>query len=218
MKRVLVKRSIVVGLFMVCVLPVFSGCGTASKVQTSEDNPDVVLDRIDRMSRRPDWIKESEPFRIESGNVFSLGQTQIPADHRVEAAYRIAENNAKAAIASAIEQKLEFIFQGAEEGTSIDATQARYIGSEASKITTQSLRLQSRYWEKVASTLDNGQRVTRYVVFALVSMPEKDFKKAMLDAAARAQGKEGISSDFREKIDKHWDQFVGAQTGNAGAR
>lgn len=193
------------------VLSVAACSSTPDKPVTAEIQPDKVIGRIDDLSARPDYIRESEPFRFENGMVTSLGQTTIPADHRVEAAYRIADSNAKAAIASAIEARLEYVFQNAEEGTSIDSTQARYIGSEASQLTTSSIRTGKRYWEKIAMTTDSGERITRYRVFTTVTMPENDFKRAVLDAVRRAQGKGGLSQDFAEKVNQHWDKFVGNQ-------
>lgn len=185
------------------------GCTTAVKNPTkAEIEPDKVISRIDDMSSRPDWVKESEPFRIEKGSVISTGMTTIPASDRVEAAYRIAQNNAKAAIANTIEQKLEFIFQNAEEGTSINSTQARYIGAEASSLVTNSIKPGKNYWEKVASTQDSGERVTQFKVFTTVTMSEEDFKKAIFDAIKKAQGKGGLSKDFAKKVDAHWDKFV----------
>lgn len=185
------------------------GCGTSVKNPTKpEIEPDVVVSRIDNLSSRPDWLKESEPFRFESGKVLSLGSTSIPGDQRVEAAMRVAENNAKLGIASAIEQKLEFIFQNAEEGAVMGADQARFIGAEASSLVTSSIRTDKRYWEKVASTQDSGERVTRFKVYSMVSMPESDFKKAIITATRKAEGKVGLSKGFSERVDKHWDQFT----------
>lgn len=187
----------------------FVGCGTSVKNPIkAEIDPDVVVSRIDELSSRPNWLKESEPFRFESGKVLSLGSTTIMGDQRVEAAMRIAENNAKAGIAKAIEQKLEFIFQNAEEGAVMGADQARYIGAEASSLITSSIQSDKRYWEKVATTKDSGERVTIYKTFALVSMPETDFKKAVLNATRKAEGKVGLSKNFSEKVDKHWEQFT----------
>lgn len=186
-----------------------AGCASTVKNPiTAEIDPDKVISRIDDLSSRPEWLKESTPFRIENGNVYSLGSTTIPGDQRVEAAFRVAENNAKAGVASAIEQKLEYIFQNAEEGAAIGADQARYIGAEASSLITSSIRSDKRYWEKLATTQDSGERVTRYKVFSLVSMPEADFKKAILAATRKAEGKKGLSKNFSEKVDKHWDQFT----------
>ena len=191
------------------VAATFVGCASAVKNPIrSEVDPDKIISRIDDQSSRPSWLKESEPFRIVDGKVYSLGSTTIPGDQRVEAAFRVAENNAKAGLATAIEQKLEFIFQNAEEGAELGADQARYIGAEASSLITSSIRPDQRYWEKVATTQDSGERVTRFKVFALVSMPEADFKKAILNATRKAEGKKGLSKDFATKVDKHWDKFT----------
>jgi hypothetical protein len=169
-----------------------------------------VISRIDDMSSRPSWLKESEPLRFEGGKVMSLGMTVIPADHNVSAAYRIAENNAKSSISHSIEQRLDYVFENAEEGTAMGASQARYIGSEASKLTTSSLRLSKRYWEKISTVQENGQPTLQYRVFALVEMPESDFKTAIVDAIRRSQGKQGISAEFAKKVDEHWSKFVNA--------
>lgn len=193
------------------------GCSSASKHPTPENTSDVVMSRIDDLSHRPDWLKESETFKIKDGMVYSLGSITIPGDHRVEAAYRIAENNAKAAIAGAIEQRLNFIFQNAEEGTAMDSTQARYIGAEASDLLASSIRPGQKYWEKVATTRDSGERITEYKVFAVVTMPEQDFKKAILDSARHREGKGGLSADFAQKVDQHWDKFVGGDAREPGA-
>src|SRR5688572_6854774 len=121
---------------------VVAGC--SSSRPNAENTPDQVVSRIDDVSSRPSWLKESVPFQVKDGQVTSLGSTQIPGDHRVEAAYRIASNNAKAAISNAIESRLEFILQSAEEGTG-DSTQARFIGAEASKLVSSSIRPGARY-------------------------------------------------------------------------
>ena len=176
------------------------------------------MSRIDNLEQRPSWVKESEPFRIENGTVISTGMTTIPGNNRVEAAYRIAQNNAKAAIAGVIEQRLSIIFQNAEEGTALDATQARYIGAEASKLVASSIRPWKNYWEKIATTQDGGERVTQYKVFSLVTMPETDFKSAIKNAIRKQQGQSGLSADFAKKVDQQWEQFVNEGADNKAAR
>lgn len=188
---------------------IITGCSSVPQHPSPENQKDAVIGRIDDLSSRPDWVRESEPFQIKDGIVTSLGSTTIPGDNRVEAAYRIAQNNAKAAIAGAIEQRLEFVFQNAEEGTSLDTTQARYIGSEASDLVSNSIRVGKVYWEKVGTTIDSGERVTRYRVFSTVSMPEEDFRHAIHAAIAKAEGKGGLSQDFAQKVDHEWDKLTG---------
>jgi hypothetical protein len=185
-----------------------TACSSTPRQQTAETPEDRIIARINDKGSRPNWLDESKPFQIRSGRVISIGQTTIPGDNRVEAAYRIAENNAKGAIAAAIESRLDFVFQNAEEGTGMDSTQARYIGAEAAKITSSSLQIQDRYWEKIATTQDSGQRQTQYRVFASVVIPESDFKQAVIDAARKRAGKGGLSADFAAQVQEHWAQFV----------
>lgn len=180
------------------------------KVVADNIGQEKIISRIDDLSSRPSWLQEQTPFRIEGGKVLSMGSTVIPADHNLSAAYRIAENNSKALISHSIEQRLDFVFQNAEEGTSLGANQAQYIGAEASKLTTNSLRPSKRYWEKVAIVGQGGETTVQYRVFALSELPEEDFKKAILDSIRKNQGKQGISTEFAKKVDKHWDNFVNA--------
>lgn len=208
-------------LAITLVLATF-GCSTAERDESFTtrldedlanriDDPtpvDRVIARIDGMDSRPDWLKESEPFVLDSGSVVSLGVTEIPGDHRIEAAYRIAESNADAAIAGAIEKRLEVLFQNAEEGTAMDDRQARYIAGEATRLVTSSLRPRHRYWEKILSTGETGRRLIKYRVFATVEMPEAEFRQAIVEATRRASGKAGLSQDFSEKVDRQWNHFI----------
>lgn len=202
------------GLFIAVGLTstlLFASCSSMPKPGIESAGQEKVLSRINDLGSRPKWVKEDQPFRVEDGQAVSLGQTTISADDRLEAAYRIADNNAKAAIATAIEQRLEFLFQNAEEGTAIDATQARYIGAESSKLVTNSLRLQNRYWEKVMVIGSDGRPNVLYRIFSSVVMPEQDFKMAIMDAIRKGKNRKGLSQSFAEKVDKQWDQFVNAE-------
>ena len=170
---------------------------------------DLVLSRIDNMSERPSWLKESEIFKSENNNVYFLGKQTIPAEGNVEQAFRAAELNAKSGIAKAIEQKFTTVFQNAEEGYSVDATQARFMGIEASKeIKMGNIKVSKRYWEKYRTTTDSGQTVTKIDAFSLVEMPEANFKAAILDASRARQGKGGLSADFAKKVDQQWEEFT----------
>lgn len=191
------------------------GCSSAPKTElekatANQVGQEKIVSRIDDLTSRPSWLKEEMPFIISGNKVYSLGMTVIPADHNLSAAYRIAENNSKASISSAIESRLDFVFQNAEESTTMGTSQARYIGAEASKLTTNSLRLSKRYWEKLATVQENNQVSLQYRVFVLTEMPEQDFKVAITDAIRRSQGKQGLSAEFAKKVDQHWDSFVNA--------
>lgn len=179
------------------------------KVETNQiEDSEKVISRIDSLTERPSWLKESEIFKIKDGNVVSLGSTSIPGNHRVDAAIRIAINNAKSGLCSAIEQRLDFIFQNAQEGTELDTNSTRFIGAEACKITTSSMMNDKIYWEKVLTTYESGEKKSQYKIFALVVISESEFKKAIIDSINKRSGKKGVSKEFAEKVDKHWDQFI----------
>ena len=197
---------------MIFALPLLAAaCSSAPKTEMEKAvatniGEERVISRIDGMSSRPDWLKESQPFQVVDGKVSSLGMSVISINDNLSAAYRIAENNAKSSISHAIEQRLDYVFENAEEGTGF-SSQARYIGSEASKLTSSNLQLKYRYWEKVAVQGQNEVTV-QYRVFVLSQMDEPQFKAAITDAIRKSQGKQGISAEFAKKVDAHWDRFV----------
>lgn len=180
-------------------------CAACSSVSMK----DQVIARSDDLSARPEWVKDSETFTVSKGTVYMLGSTTIPATSSPDRAYRIAENNAKQGLSSAIEQKLDFVFQNAEEGTEIGSDQTRFIGMEASKLVTSAIRPSNRYWEKVVTVTgaNADDKAVVYRVYARVAMPEKEFKKAIERAIAKAQ-KKGLSADFAKKVDAQWDRFT----------
>jgi len=185
------------------------GCSSLPEKVGLQTPKEEVISRVDNLSSRPEWITESEPFQIKNGVVSSLGMASVPGDSRIEAAYRISANNGKAEVSKAIEQRLSFVLQNAEEGTGFDSSQLRYIGAETSGMTSSSFKLSKQYWEKVFATDEHGYGKTFYRVYSLVQMPEPEFKKAILEASDKRKGK-GLSADFKDKVNKHWDQFVNA--------
>jgi len=197
-----------VGGVLVASSFVVTGCASNPNRIAYDVPEDRVVSRIDRMGDRPAWLVESAPFMIDGGMVVSLGETEIPGDHRLEAAYRIAQNNAAAGVSGAIEKKLDFIFQNAEEGTGTDMRQVRFIGAEVTRLVTSSLRPGKRYWEKVVHFSDYGMRQTKYRVFATVEIPEPDFRQAIVDSLRRHAGKAGLSAEFAEKVDQQWDRLT----------
>ena len=208
--------------FLLITLPMLAACSSLPKqveTATPETQPDKVLARIDDMKERPSWVQESKPFRQEDDKIVSQATTQIPGDHQVEAAYRICFNSAKGNIATAIEQKLQFIFQQSSEGTERDHSTANFIGSEMATMTASSLRPTNQYFEKVATTSDSGERKTIYKIFCTVEMPLQDFKAKVFAALRAAEGQGKISLGFQSKVESQWSTFAnGSQPGPASVQ
>jgi hypothetical protein len=106
-----------------------------------------------------------------------------------------------------IETKLDAVFQNAEEGTSGDHNQTRFIAGEITRLETQGLRVHGRYWEKVAERDPQGVTSTQYRIFASIEMPEAEFKQALQNAARARAGVSTLSKDFAEKVNAHWDRI-----------
>lgn len=171
---------------------------------------DKVIARSDDMSSRPSWAKESTPLTKKGSDLYFLGQTRIPAEKaNISMGYRIAENNAKNAIAGAINQNLTYMFQNAEEGTTYDATQVQFVSTESAKALMSKAVVSDRYWEKVLSTVsaDNDKEMF-YSVYARVKISESDMKKAI---DRTLNGSKGISDDLKKKAAQQWDAMVREQ-------
>ena len=188
--------------YALVAIAALSGCASAMK--------DEVLARSDDFTSRPKWVREENTFTVEKDNVYILGFHEMPVvGKRLTTGYRIAENNAKAGFSSAIEQKLNFIFQNAEEGDEMGAEQTRFIGGETSKLTASAIRPDKRYWERVSRVVDaDGRREVVYRIYVRLAMPEADFKKAIEEAIKRNSGKKGISEDFAKTVNANWDKMI----------
>ncbi len=171
---------------------------------------DKVIQRSDDLSSRPSWAKESTPLTKKDSDLYFLGQARIPAEKaNVSMGYRIAENNAKNSIASAINQNLTYMFQNAEEGTSYDANQIQFVSTESAKAVMSKAIVSDRYWEKVLSTVNaEADKEMFYSIYARVKISESDLKQAIERTLNKNKG---ISEDLKKKAAQQWDLMVNEQ-------
>lgn len=200
------KAFYFVGGWSLIILGIYlQGCSSAPKGYEKDETLSTLGDRS-----MPDWAidGEAQPFVIKSGSAYSVGVTTLHGDERPEAGIRIAENNARANIAKAIENRMEFVFQNSEENASLDSTQARYIGSEASNLTSHSIRVEGAFWKRYAQSNEDGSRHIYYKIYSMVSMPEVELKRAINEAMNKGLATHKLSEDFSSKVNKQWDRFV----------
>ena len=189
-------------LFIIGTL--ISGCSSPTMKGYEKDETLSTLND----SSQPDWADESHPFVFRAGKAYSLGVTTLRGDERPEAGERISENNARANISKTIEDRMEFIFQNAEENASLDSTQAHYIGSEVSSLTSHSIKLEGNWYKRFAQSQDDGSRRIFYKIYSLVSIPEDDLKRAINDSISGKVAQHKLSDDFQAKVNSQWDRFV----------
>lgn len=188
-----------------------TGCASMdSRVKDAYDDMyhETVVARINNRSDRPSWLNEDTVFSIgedERGQemVYVLGQTEIPGRDRVDAGYRIAENNAKVNVSNTIKNTIETIFQNAEEGTGMNDRQARYMSIESSKRVNSGMYVANRYWEKLAIK-NNGLFEVKYKIYVRVAMPKADFDKAIEEAGSKVK----LSEEFKKRVDAQFDRTL----------
>lgn len=163
---------------------------------------------------QPDWANENVPFQIKDGKVYSVGVAYIGGNEVPSAGARISANNAKANIARAVENRMEFIFQQGAESASFDSQVAKFIGSEVSNLTASNLREEGHWWLRYATSEQSGERAIRYRIYSLVTMTEIEFKAAMFKAMNKATAQNKVTPEFRDQLARQWNRFV--EGGTAG--
>jgi hypothetical protein len=159
-----------------------------------------VISRMDNVDEKPSWATLSKTMFVKEGKVFSVGLTEANAGSRVSALSRVADNNARFELSRTIIDESSFIFQNMEEGAEEGGQLSRFYGNELSKHVSHGVRQEKRYWEKIQTFDEHGDKVFRIKLFSLVSIKESDLKKAVKRALNKEQG---ISPKMKEAIDNH---------------
>ncbi|MBS1960560.1 MAG: hypothetical protein JST80_13875 [Bdellovibrionales bacterium] len=155
---------------------------------------------------RPKWIDLQHPFQIQNGFAVAMGYATTQA---TDEGYIIAANIAKDAMCVSIEQRFDLAFQDSEEGSSVDHKQLKEISADACKAAADAAKQGKRYWEKVATTANNGDRIIVYRVFVNVVIPEDKFKKLVCRAVKNQEGKGSIPKDYTKMFRKErWPLFA----------
>lgn len=190
------------------LLLLISACSSSPKLANGQKyEKDEVLATANDKSQ-PDWADDTQPFVIKNGKVYSVGVTTLRGDDRPEAGQRISENAARANFAKAIENRMEFTFQHAEENTSFEGTQAKWIGAEVSSLTSHSMTVEGHWWKRYAQSLEDGSRRIFYKVYSLVTMPESDLKQAIFAAVHKGVDAHKLSDGFDKQVTNQWNRFV----------
>jgi hypothetical protein len=207
------KKSI--GLFLVVVA---SGCSSTPVVNGVKYEKDQILSTSGDQSQ-PQWAADGElqPFTFKDGKFFSVGIATISGSDRPEAGLRIAENNSRANFSKGIENKLEFVFQNSEENTGFDSTQAKFIGSEMSSLTTHSMVLEGHFWKRYAQMQEDGSKKIFYKLYALTTMTEPEFKQAIFAAIHKGENEHKLSNSFEKQVATQWNRFVEGKTDSSSS-
>lgn len=181
------------------ILSVFiSACSTGG---------DVVLQRADNLSRKPDWASETVSSFEQNGVAYFIGTMSVDGNSSSSWVCMAASNMAKNNISSLIRQKLDFVTQIAQEGTDIGVNQMKYVGTEASDAIVSGLKRDGCYWEKVLTQNDTSSKRVEYKAFVKMSIPVNRLEQAIRNAAK----KQGVSPEFAEQANQRLNETLQRQ-------
>ena len=159
-----------------------------------------VVTRMDGLSDRPSWASLSKTMYIKDGQLFAVGFTEADANSRLSALARISDQNARFSISRAITDDMSFIFQNLEEGIQDGGQLSRFYGNEVSKLVTHGIHDEQRYWEKIQTFNENGEKEYRLRFYSLVSIKESDVKEAIKNVLANGNA---ISPEIKKQVTEH---------------
>jgi hypothetical protein len=111
----------------------------------------------------------------------------------------------------AIEHRVDFIFQDSEEGSSVSHKTLKAMTAELCKWFSVNSKRGQRYWEKIATSASNGDRIQVYRVFVTEVVNESDFQKAVLRVIKKEEKSSTLPKGKSKEVQKRWTHFVAGE-------
>lgn len=153
---------------------------------------------------KPSWASQEKAFTVKDGKMLILGFSEVDADAKISAAYRLADSATRAELSKMVENQFSTIFQNLEEGTTDEGGMSRYYASEVSKNVLREIKIQKRYWEKVQTYDRDGEKVYRLRVYSLAEIPEAQYKKLVREKLQ----KEKIDPEVKKQVLGHFESEI----------
>lgn len=153
---------------------------------------------------RPDWASHEKSLVVKEGKLNILGFTELDADAKLSAGYRLADSAARAELSKIVNNQFSSIFQNLEEGTTDEGSLSRYYASEVSKNVLRELRITKRYWEKVQTFDRDGEKTYRLRVYALAEIPESQYKKIIRERMMN----EKLDPEVKKQVLGHFESEI----------
>lgn len=190
-----------------------AGCASSPKsdapesIETPEYAPDKVIGRSDELSKRPDWVSETVSVQKDGSKIRIIGASEVPADSRVQAAFKLSDAATRGNLAGKIETNVIKIVEAHETGLGMDDQQLRALVREVSQASFKNVDIKSRYWEKIIRTQSTREKQAVMKVFSLIELSESELKKLFVEAAKKAKSAPKKSAaQFASILDQHWDE------------
>lgn len=176
---------------------------TAATLASCSGISEKTISQMDDESK-PSWATQEKAFTVKDGKMLILGFSEVDADAKISAAYRLADSATRAEVSKMVENQFSTIFQNLEEGTTDEGGMSRYYASEVSKNVLREIKIQKRYWEKVQTFDRDGEKVYRLRVYSLAEIPESQYKKLVREKLQ----KEKIDPEVKKQVLGHFESEI----------
>ena len=153
---------------------------------------------------RPDWANQEKAMTVKEGKMLILGFSEVDADAKISAAYRLSDSSARGELSKMVENQFSSMFQNLEEGMTDEGTLSRYYASEVSKNMLRDLKVTKRYWEKVQTIDRDGEKTFRLRVYSLAEIPEANYKKLVREKVQ----KEKLDPEVKKQVLGHFENEI----------
>jgi hypothetical protein len=189
-------------LKVISMISLVYGCSSVKRIPGQE----TVIARMDNLESRPAWFKEEDESFEDGQYYYVWGRATLSERDKIEIGLKIAEMDAKAKLASMIEEKISSISQSATEMNPEVMQSFKNIITQNSKIVFNQVKRDKKFWEKVViNNLDGGQSI-QLRTFQLIAIDKFHLKSLMSKSLASAQPK--VSDEFAKKMDEQWSEIL----------
>ena len=190
-------------LILFGALLVVQGC--ASKKQ-ADSGGYRILYTTDGSGKLPKWVYDI-PVEEKDGKMLISGVVDIAGNQSPSRGLTAADLQARAEIAKQIKTRVAVKLQYANEGFGYDNQILSQIVSQASDATHMvNVRIVERGFAKI-SDVDNLGISTRFTCYSRAAIEIDELKKMIARALQDAQDQGKISEEFKQKVEKEWNQF-----------
>ncbi len=158
------------------------------------------ISRMDDASK-PAWATQEKALTVKDGKLMILGFQELDVDAKISAAFRLSDNSARGELSKMIQTQFSSILQNLEEGVTDGGGLTRNYSSEVSKTMLAELKITNRFWEKVQTFGNDGEKVYRLRAYSLAEIPEAKFKALMRETL----DKDKIDPEVKKQVLNHFE-------------
>ena len=169
---------------------------------SSSNYKEVVVSSSNSDNQKPEWANIEKSVYEKDGLIMAVGLAEGKAEASVASLMRVSDHNARAEIFRLIENEIGIIFETAEENADGGRDIFRYFGSEMAKGIVQDLRIESRYYQKIARNMGEKNIDSKFVteVYSLASIKSSVLKELIRKTAEK---RDGMTPEFKQKLLEH---------------